>query len=237
MRIILGACLALGPVAASAQDSELPDVAAPSPCVACAVPVTSLGNLFSGEELDRLRGGEVLISEEQRKTGAASSRGSTRAAALVRRSPREVWETLTDFESWPGFMPLIEGTEIARREGDQIWVRQRFSVMFVDMRHTSVYDLAPRAGELRWALDKEEPADIEASAGRWRLVPIGDGTSTLVRYEAEMSSGRLVPDFVQDMLMRRSLRGLLGSLREETERRNTRVEAESVEAEGVEAEE
>ncbi len=227
MRVAVVALAALSIGAASepppGQDEGLPDVGAPSPCVSCEVPLEDLGDLFSSLDLERLRGGEILIVEQATENGEGTTRGSTRAQALVRRPPREVWTTLTDFESWPGFMPLIDGSEIARREGDQIWVRQRFSVMFIGMRHTSVYDLAPRAGELRWVLDKDEPADIEASEGRWRLVPVDEGRSTLVRYEAVMSSGRAVPAFVQDMLMRRSLRKLLASLRTETERRYAQV--------------
>lgn len=223
----LAAALAAAPLRA-AQDAGLPDVSAPSPCIACEVPVEKLGDLVPSLEMERLRQGEILVVEDSRDASEAM-RASTRASALVARTPHEVWSTLTDFESWPGFMPLIDGTEIARRQGDQIWVRQRFSVMFVGMRHTSVYDLAPRAGELRWALDKREPADIEASEGRWRLVPIDEGHSTLVRYEATMSSGRAVPEFVQELLLRRSLRELLASLRTETERRHPVVDERRVE--------
>ncbi len=227
MRVALVALAALSKGAASeplpGEADGLPDVGAAAPCISCEVPLEDLGELFSSLELDQLRSGEILIAEQASESGEGTARGSTRASALVRRTPRQVWTTLTDFESWPGFMPLIDGTEITRREGGQIWVRQRFSVLFVGMRHTSVYDLEPLAGELRWALDKEEPADIEASEGRWRLVPVDEGRSTLVRYEAVMSSGRAVPAFVQDMLMRRSLRKLLASLRTETERRYAQI--------------
>jgi ribosome-associated toxin RatA of RatAB toxin-antitoxin module len=221
MRVAFAVLVALAALPTSAE--ELADVAAPSPCISCEVPVVELGDLYATLELDRLRQGEILIVDESKESGETAVRGSTRASALVQRPPRDVWATLTDFESWPGFMPLIEGTEIARRQGDQVWVRQRYSVMFVSLRHTSVYDLAPRAGELRWALDKEEPADIEESEGRWNLVPIDDGRATLLRYEAEMSPGRAVPGFVQDMLMKRSLRKLLASLRDETERRHVQI--------------
>ncbi|MBW2279339.1 MAG: SRPBCC family protein [Deltaproteobacteria bacterium] len=217
----MGAFTAIGMwlVLAASGAAPMPDVGAPSPCIACAVPVARLEDLVSSSELDQLREGQILVAEDERKSGEASANGKTRAAALVRRAPDAVWSTLTDFESWPGFMPLIDSTEIARREGDQVWVRQRFSVMFVGMGHTSVYDLAPRAGEIRWALDDEEPADIVSSTGTWRLVPVDGGKATLVRYRASMSSGRAVPEFVQDMLMKRSLRALLGNLRTEVERR------------------
>ncbi len=219
---VLGVWLALaagGGVHGAQQTPDVrPDVGAPSPCIACARPVERLENLVSTGELERLRDGQILVVEEER--GGGDAKGRTRASALVRRPPGAVWSTLTDFESWPGFMPLIDATEIVRREGDQVWVRQRFSVMFVGMRHTSVYDLAPRAGEIRWALDEEEPADIASSEGTWQLVPVDGGTATLVRYRASMSAGRAVPGFVQDMLMKRSLRALLGNLRTEVERRN-----------------
>lgn len=226
MRVALALWAALTLAAAAAPGDEgdrLPEVAAPSPCIACEVPVQELRDLVPALELERLRDGEILIVEQSRQRDADSARGSTRATALVPRPPRDVWRTLVDFESWPGFMPLLDDSEVARRQGDQVWVRQRFSVMFVGMRHTTVYDLAPRAGELRWALDEQEPADIEASRGSWKLVPIDGGRATLLRYEATMSSGRAVPGFVQDMLLRRSLRKLLASLRTETERRNVQI--------------
>ncbi len=220
----LGVWLVLAAAAGTQGAQKTSDVTselgAPSPCIACALPVERLENLVSSHELEQLRDGQILVVEEERDGGEGSAKGRTRASALVGRPPDAVWSTLTDFESWPGFMPLIDATEIARREGDQVWVRQRFSVMFVDLRHTSIYTLAPRAGEIRWALDKDEPADIASSEGTWRLLPVDGGTATLVLYRASMSSGRAVPGFVQDMLMRRSLRALLGNLRTEVERRH-----------------
>ena len=68
---------------------------------------------------------------------------------------------------------------------------------------------------VRWQLDLESPHDIAASQGAWQLIRIEDGRSTLVRYQSRMDAGRSLPDFVEDLLLRRSLRKMLTSLRGE----------------------
>jgi hypothetical protein len=50
-------------------------------------------------------------------------------------------------------------------------------------------------------------------------VPIALGRETLVRYDARMSAGRAVPEFVERMLRDRSLEQLLAGLRAEVLRR------------------
>ena len=126
-----------------------------------------------------------------------------------------MWSVLTDFERWPDFMPLIDGTRVERRLGAKAWVEQHYSVMLVPLSHTTIYDLAPRDGRLSWSLDEDAHHDIASSRGAWTLVPIADGRETLVRYDARMSAGRVVPEFVQQMLRERSLDELLAGLRTE----------------------
>ena len=43
------------------------------------------------------------------------------------------------------------------REGaNKLWVAQNYSVMWVPMRHTTVYELDPADGTLRWHLDPDQ---------------------------------------------------------------------------------
>lgn len=207
----------------SAVGDSLPPVGAPSPCIACAGPAQSLSGLFAGEELEQLRAGEPLLQQPE-ASQASTSGGHVQAASLFPAAPSEVWQTLTDFESWPGFMPHINATEVARRDGAQTWVRQRYSVLLRTLRHTTIYRLDPRGGELHWGLDPDEPADISSSHGRWQLIPVEDGSATLVRYRATMDAGRALPGFVQDLLLRRSLREMLDRLRAEVRRRAETVQ-------------
>lgn len=204
---------------ASAGEAELPPVGAPAPCIACRAPATDPRTSFSAQEWATLEGGGVWRATPERSRSQDDLSADTVAVSLVHRPPSEVWAVLTDFEHWPEFMPLLRATHIDRREGSKLWVEQKFSVLLYPMRHTTVYDLAPDDGRLTWQLDQNAPHDIAASEGHWTLTAVDGGKATLIRYQARMSSGRAVPEFVERMLRERSLSQMLDGLRSEVLRR------------------
>lgn len=204
---------------ASAGEPNLPPVGAAAPCIACRGPVTDPRAGFSAQDWEALEEGSVWHATAARDRSAEDLSAETAAASLVQRAPRDVWAVLTDFEHWPEFMPLLDSTHVEKREGAQLWVEQKFSVLLYPMRHTTVYELEPNDGRLAWRLDLRAPHDIAASEGHWDLLSVDGGKATLVRYAAKMSSGRAVPEFVERMLRERSLRQMLEGLRGEVLRR------------------
>ena len=133
--------------------------------------------------------------------------------SLIDAPPEQVWRTLFEFENWPGFMPLIRETLVTRRDSGRVWVRQRYRILFLNLEHTSIYELEPASCEVRWQLDRASHHDIAATQGRWQLLPVNQGVATLVVYRGAVDAGRAVPDFVQRMLTRRSLPRMLRQLR------------------------
>lgn len=190
-----------------------------APCVACRAPVVDSQALFSNEDWVALEDGAVLRRAGAREASASDLSGETRADGLIQRSPRQVWSVLTDFERWPEFMPHIHGTHVERRVGVQLWVEQRYRILLVPLAHTTIYELDSGQGRLSWRLDESVQHDIASSEGAWALVSLDNGQKTLVRYDARMSAGRAVPEFVERMLRERSLEQLLVSLRDEVLRR------------------
>ncbi len=217
--LILAAC-SIAVTAADAPDGAktLPPVGA-APCIACRAPVAEPETLYSVEDWVSLQDGAVLRQAVVLENEPNDSSGGTRAESLIRRPPADVWSVLTDFERWPEFMPLIDETRIGRRAGAKLWVEQRYSIMLMAFAHTTIYDLEPRDGRLTWSLDEAAPHDIAASRGAWALLPVAAGRETLVRYDARMSAGRAVPEFVERMLRNRSLEQMLDGLRAEVLRR------------------
>ncbi len=216
--LFLAACSA----ALGAADATPPETTPPvgaAPCIACRAPIAEPATLFSVEDWVALQDGAVLRQPVSLDGGEDDSSGATRAESLIRRPPPNVWAVLTDFERWPEFMPLIDATRVGRRAGAKLWVEQRYSILLIPLAHTTIYDLDPRDGRLSWRLDETAPHDIAASRGEWALVPIASGRETLVRYDARMSAGRAVPEFVERMLRDRSLEQLLAGLRAEVLRR------------------
>jgi ribosome-associated toxin RatA of RatAB toxin-antitoxin module len=203
---------------ASAGEPNLPPVGA-APCIACRAPAADARTAFSAQDWALLQEGGVWRATPERNISAEDPSAHSNAASLVPRPPREVWAVLTDFERWPEFMPLLRETRVEKREGARLWVEQRFSILFYPMRHTTVYQLDPGDGRLAWRLDPDAPHDIAASEGHWELIAVDGGNATLVRYEAKVSAGRAVPDFLERMLRERSLKQLLDGLRGEVLRR------------------
>ncbi|MEE9279308.1 MAG: SRPBCC family protein [Myxococcota bacterium] len=207
-------------VAGQASAEATPDVAA-TRCIACGAEMPNPRVLYTAGEWEALEGGAILLVKEAAfQTRSPGSNGHESAASgLIRHSPDRVWTVLTDFETWPKFMPHITRTRITRREGSKMWVRQNYRVVFVGMEHTTIYDLDPRFGQLSWALDPTQKHDIKFSEGRWELLPTAGGDRTVIRYAAAMDAGRHVPDFLETTLKRRSLKNLIVNLRREVDRR------------------
>ncbi|HKC50685.1 MAG TPA: SRPBCC family protein [Myxococcota bacterium] len=204
---------------AAAGEPNLPPVGA-APCVACRAPASDPRSAFSPQEWEVLQEGGVWRAPAvPRSVSAADPSSDSAAASLVPRPPREVWAVLTDFERWPEFMPLLRETRVERREGAQLWVAQKFSVLFYPMRHTTVYQLDASDGRLAWRLDPDAPHDLAASEGHWELIGVDGGSATLVRYEAKVRAGRAVPEFLERMLRERALGQMLDGLRGEVLRR------------------
>jgi ribosome-associated toxin RatA of RatAB toxin-antitoxin module len=203
--------------AASTAPPALPDVAAG--CVCCGPDVTPARDLVPGEQWLQLRDGGVLKHRTGRVDTAGSARGGAQASSLIAYPPEQVWAVLTDFESWPDFMPHLTASEITQRERRRQWVKQDFRILMTSMRHTTIYELDPVRGKLSWELDLEREHDIAGSQGSWELAPADDGRSTLVRYASQLDSGRHVPAFVERMLFERSIDELFASLRAELARR------------------
>jgi ribosome-associated toxin RatA of RatAB toxin-antitoxin module len=203
--------------ASSVPASALPDVAAG--CVCCGPEVTPAHDLVPGEDWLRLRDGGVLKRRTGRVDAPGSLQGGAQASSLIAYPPEQVWAVLTDFESWPEFMPHLTASEVTRRDGRRQWVQQDFRIVMTGMRHTTIYELDPAHGKLSWELDLEREHDIAGSQGSWQLAPADDGRSTLVHYSSQLDSGRRVPAFVERMLFERSIDELFASLRAELARR------------------
>jgi uncharacterized protein YndB with AHSA1/START domain len=216
--LFVASCSAALTAAEAPPPEATPPVGA-APCIACRAPISDPTALHSSADWVALQDGVVLRQALSRESADNDLTGATRAESLIRRPPANVWAVLTDFEHFPEWMPLIRGTRVERRVGARLWVEQRYRILLVQLSHTSIYELDPGDGRLSWRLDEEQPHDIAASQGEWELVSVSAGRETLVRYDARMSAGRAVPEFVERMLRERSLEQMLAGLRTEVLRR------------------
>ncbi len=114
--------------------------------------------------------------------------------------PAQVMAALTDFASYPSFLPELEAAEVLRQSADGWEVRFRLQLIR-DLGYTLQLT---RSGErlLRWTLLE---GVFKSNEGGWTLTPLDGGARTLARYEIDVSVGIFVPGNIVRSLVDRTL--------------------------------
>ena len=188
-------------------------------CVACRVDPDAVRRTYSADEWTALTAGKIVLSDVSDRGAGTASQGTVQAAGVIPHPPARVWETLVDFASRPRFQPGTKEVRVERVVDNRIWVAQHLRFFMVDVRFTIINTADPGTGTLSWVLDDSVPHDIAGTRGSWQLIPLADGRATLLVYRAWNDTGRYIPAFVEQSLLERSLPDLIGSFRDEVERR------------------
>ncbi len=134
----------------------------------------------------------------------------------IRASTPIVQSVIVDFQRYPDFVPHVERTEILETEGSRR--RVRFTVNLV-RRIGYTLDLTPIDGNgLDWVL---VDGPFERNQGGWRLQRLGPDL-TRATYSIDASLSSLLPSFIEERLVAKSLPEILAAFREEAERRATK---------------
>jgi uncharacterized protein YndB with AHSA1/START domain len=90
----------------------------------------------------------------------------------IQAPPETVWQALTDFRGYPGFMPRVEETEV-RKKGDATFVDFELDTPLVSTAYTNRYLMDPAH---RWLKVETVKGDAKGSQFTWHLRPQGNGT-------------------------------------------------------------
>lgn len=124
------------------------------------------------------------------------------------------YELVTDFESYPSFVPNQSGARILSRDGDRFRVEFELSVA---KKLTYVLDLVGTPGRgLRWTLVSGDM--MKTNTGGWTLEALGDGR-TRATYDIDVALKGFVPRSITRSLIERTLPANLEAFRLEAERR------------------
>ena len=130
-------------------------------------------------------------------------------------APRDVvFETITDFESYPEFLPEVERLSV-RRTGELTW-RVDYFVRVVKRIEYTVELVAEPPSEVRWKM-VAGGGPMKDNSGGWRLE--SEGAGTRAHYRVDVSFGRLVPKALQTKLAEASLPAMLERFKSRAEQR------------------
>ena len=202
------------------QTSDSTLSANPVPCIACRADLDAMLKGYSGDDWQALTRGEIVTSQTEESQADSSVQSDIESSAIISYPAALVWSVVTDVEARSKLTPGVKEVRIVRVDGNRIWVAYHLRFLFlVNVRYEVVDTLDPGQGIVTWTLDKSVDHDIADTTGSWQIASLPSGRDTLVRYRACIDTGRAVPGFIADFLIKRSLPKVVGGLRSEVQRR------------------
>ena len=163
-----------------------------------------------------LRKGEIYLEKEVFRDSKGNSRGRGVAMGIVRASPKELWSVITNFDSFPLFMPRLISSHNYKSTKNQVFIEFSIKVMWKTITYHIEHRLDPANYSLTWNLDKNEDNDIADTQGYWKFYPLENGTS-LVVYSVLVDTGHSMPQWLEDYMTRRDVPKTVEALRKRTE--------------------
>jgi ribosome-associated toxin RatA of RatAB toxin-antitoxin module len=130
---------------------------------------------------------------------------------------------LSDFESWPRFVPHLEHVSVETAGVGRVSLRQRTRLFGMTFEYTTRRQLDPEHGLMWVSLDRTRPHDVQDLAGLWQVIPVEGGRRTLLSSQSYVEASSFVPAFVERSLIERSVPRSLEAFAEEVASRNPRI--------------
>ncbi len=102
-------------------------------------------------------------------------------AVLVNAKPDIVWNVITDFENYDKFVPGMEPPVLKNKKKDEITVDFTLKIKIV-MGVNSTQEYSTRYVFRKPILYMYDPKDGSKEPGFWKIVPVDNGTQTILYY-------------------------------------------------------
>ncbi len=127
-------------------------------------------------------------------------------------SPKVFYEVVTDFESYPEFLPEVKRVKVLRHEED-VWEAEFEVSMIKTIKYT--LELTGKPGkELSWTL---KSGFFKKNDGSWKLRSLDKGKRVEATYSVDIEVGMFVPKAIIDKLVEISFPKMLQQFKERAE--------------------
>lgn len=172
------------------------------------------------KNLSKLEAGQTVFVNDTEKDASGQVKGQGIAMVLINSPAKDVWDTLTDYSSYPQFMPKISMVKVHNRKGNDVWVEFNLKILFKNIRFNTIRTQDKKAGTLVWKMDTSKKNDIKDTHGGWMIRPHGK-TKSIVLYTVNVDSGFKVPQKIQDMIAKKDLPGVVQAVKMRVESKGT----------------
>jgi|WetSurMetagenome_2_1015567.scaffolds.fasta_scaffold449182_1 ribosome-associated toxin RatA of RatAB toxin-antitoxin module len=137
------------------------------------------------------------------------------ALFFIKGSPKACLKVVSDFKQYPEFMPNITAAEFVETKDSCEVFRFCFKVALWNIRYTNIFKKSSSGDgtfSLKWDYVK---GDLKKDSGSWNIGPSIDKEGySLVHYRVLIDTGMLVPHWVSDLLMAKSIPKMIAAIAE-----------------------
>ncbi len=165
-------------------------------------------------ELQKLEEGKTVLRQTKSKSAGAGV-----AIQLVSASPKNIWDTILNYERYPDWVNNVDSCKVYKKEKGQLYVEMKSSVLWFDSAIFTINTIRKDQGYMSWVLDRKRTSDVKDMVGYWRIETIQvDPPLSRLEYSTELViSG--VPDFLVSYLTEDSLTDGTAWVKREAEKR------------------
>jgi hypothetical protein len=129
------------------------------------------------------------------------------AYVIFERSVQDVLGLIRQASRQLEYRPELDSVETIRTFENGRIDEQRIRIMFLTFVYRVRYhDLADSEGRLEWTLDPDFESDLARFEGFWEFYPFEQNADrTLARFGSNVSTGPVVPRFVQKRMSRKTV--------------------------------
>ena len=139
------------------------------------------------------------------------------AWVLIEAPPEKVWDVLNDPSEAAAASGAVESVTTYIDEptahGKKIGLHYVLNVAWTEVTYYVIRDFRPKEGWMTWTLDPDKESDLVHTSGHYVVAPGKREGTVLLSYKTQADSGRSVPQWIQQMLTGRALKGYLGHVK------------------------
>ncbi len=156
--------------------------------------------------------GKVVTEIFKRKNRKNKMVYVTIARKIIKATPKEIFEQLSQLEQTHKYMPRLYYSKVKKQfSKNTFYVHRKLKVAWVKVNLHIWIKLTPYK-KIEWRLFPNKKNDIKNTVGAFVLEPIKGGKETLVTYLLYTDSGRWVPGFIKKIMLRKDLPKVMKAL-------------------------
>jgi len=160
---------------------------------------------YTQAEWERLKKGEVVVTEVTGQNPDGSQRIQFLAKIYVKATRQECWRIIRDYNRFAEFMPRLRKCVILKREGEVYYVEYDAKILFINAKYHLRLDGVEPYKRIEYKLDRTRPNDIRDANGYWILDDAPDGSGTILSYLSNVDSGIPAPEALARKVGKESL--------------------------------